>query len=978
MRSNALFLLLFLSTITAQAQQPGYRAFTVNDGLPSNHVYHCTEDNKGFLWVATDAGIARFDGKYFQVFTTAQGLPDNEVLEMVKEKNGRIWINCFKQSPAYFDEERNRFINAREDSNLARVSGTANMFLFSLPDGGVLYRNEMKSYVFRDNKLTEYNDLFIREEPGSSAIVLNRLRTSFSVSWIRNLAGEKPINSILLPNTSAGNLLYFGVNESKLYVMNKTTRKGFIYADFNLHPFRFRTDSITIPESFFNFKFTPTSFYLLTDSGKTVVFDKHSLQLQEVIRGNYLPNGFYNDSRGNRWVCTIDKGLLMYRKNPVTAIPLPADYNKSNFLSIARRQDGSLLAGNYYGEVVETSPGRFIVHTLVRKIPSRVRKIVVAGSNVFTIMDGGEGILVNYTKAIIDNATQLPGAGGKTAILCNDSIILVGASTGLLRLNSITQRQVVTFRYKRVSALAKANDSIVYIGSTDGLYKYNYTRNIFMPLTANHPLFRERVMGLCTSPDGLVWVATSGNGILVVRNDKLLFHLTVKNGIVSNACRSITTGKTGQVWLGTSQGISIINYALQRNEPQFSTRNLSMNDGLTSNEINEMLYSNDTVYAATGNGISVIPIAIALPKFNIPVRLIQIRINQRDTVIRSDYELGYTQQNIQMQFAGIELEGHFRNLQYTLDDNNNWTDLPENTLTLQLGSGKHFIQVRAVDVNGNTSDKFLTIRVTIATPFWKSPWFWIIIAVLVQLAVIYLVNRWQKKRKEAKLAREITGVQTAALEQQAFTSLMNPHFLFNALNSIQHYINVQDRQNANRYLSDFASLIRKNFEAAQQSFIPLEQELENIKLYLRLEQMRFNDRFSYRITIDDKLDIEDWMIPTMVMQPFLENALLHGIMLSSIKGELTVDLTEQENNLVITIADNGIGMANSRALKENIQHKSRGMELIDKRMTALARFGTEPVTIRISPASGDLKNPGNKIILCIPPGLYQAWLKAQQ
>jgi LytS/YehU family sensor histidine kinase len=207
---------------------------------------------------------------------------------------------------------------------------------------------------------------------------------------------------------------------------------------------------------------------------------------------------------------------------------------------------------------------------------------------------------------------------------------------------------------------------------------------------------------------------------------------------------------------------------------------------------------------------------------------------------------------------------------------------------------------------------------------------------------------------------------------------MNPHFMFNALNSIQHYMNVQDRQSTNRYLSDFASLIRKNFEAAQQSFIPIDEELENITIYLRLEQMRFSDRFMYSIETDDGIDTDDWMIPTMILQPLLENALLHGIMPSSIPGELLIAIKIKGTYLCITIIDNGIGIVNSIALKQDSQHKSRGTELINKRITALSGFGKQAITINMSPAFGDEKNPGNKTEFCIPEGLYQAWLDAQQ
>src|SRR5471030_1701114 len=156
------FLVFLLSAVLAgyicRAQQSKYTAFTVNDGLPSNYIYRTVEDNKGFLWVATDAGIARFDGKHFQVFTTHDGLPDNEVLAVVKDKNGRIWVNCFKQGPAYFDEVKNRFINGKEDRELAKITaGTAVMFLFILKDGGVMYTNESGSYIFKDKKLISYN-----------------------------------------------------------------------------------------------------------------------------------------------------------------------------------------------------------------------------------------------------------------------------------------------------------------------------------------------------------------------------------------------------------------------------------------------------------------------------------------------------------------------------------------------------------------------------------------------------------------------------------------------------------------------------------------------------------------------------------------------------------------------------------------------------------------------------------------------------
>ncbi len=986
MRFTLLSFFFLLIIINCAAQPLKYTAFTVNDGLPSNYVYRCIEDDKGFLWVATDAGVARFDGKHFQVFTNRDGLPDNDVLAVTKEKNGRIWVNCFKQSPAYFDEVQNRFISAKEDSNLAKIrEATATMLIYPLQDGGVMIVNEKGCFVYKDKKFTSYSSA-----PGYSTFLIKENSDGTYLKCSSHLAnaslktyqikiyltrGLKNIDSAFLMESAD----YFlrAIDNGNFYNFNATKNKCFIYSNIATGPIRFKADSISIPEAIFFFGFTNTWLNFYGMSGKIYVFDKKTLKQQFIISGKYGPNALYNDSKGNIWVSTIDKGLAMYKKKQFDNITMPDNFTNTNFISIARKAEGTLLAGNYYGQVLETDRKTIKVNTTSRGSSAifRQRKILLSQNKIFTFSDAGN--YVNYSRQLTTTAAKLFYA--KTAVVYNDSIIIVGQVNALQKLNSITEKATVLHSVpKRVTALAKAGGSIVYYGSTDGLYKYDYAKDTAWGLTKNDPLLSHRITALCTTTDTILWVAASGDGVVAVKDDKVIFHITEKEGIINNNARSIMAAGPGQVWLGTGQGISVINYKLQGNKVSYTIQNLSVNDGLTNNVINEMLYQHDTVYAVTADGISIIPANISIAKFNIPVQLTGITINQRDTIIADKYTLSYNQQNIQMQFAGIELSGHFKNLQYTLDRNRNWIDLDENILTIELNSGKHIVQVRAIDVNGNTSDKILTVGFNIATPFWKSLWFWFITIVALQAIIFYSVNSYLKKKREEKLAKEIAGVQTAALEQQAFTSLMNPHFLFNALNSIQHYINLQDRKSANRYLSDFASLIRKNFEAAQRSFIPLEQEIENIKIYLRLEQMRFNDRFSYQINVDENVDADDWMIPTMMLQPFLENALLHGIMPSNIEGKVTIDFKEEAKQLLVIITDNGIGIANSLSLKESNGHKSLGMELIEKRIAALSRFGIHPITINISPATENEKNPGNKIILSVPAGLYKAWLQAQQ
>ncbi|QKJ30599.1 histidine kinase [Mucilaginibacter mali] len=982
----ALFI-LFILPLLCKSQPSRYRAFTMADGLPSNNVYRCVEDDKGFLWIATDAGLARFDGKRFTVFTTHDGLPDNEVIDVVKEKNGRIWANCFKQTPAYFDEANNRFINSTTDPILRLIPERNNvMYCTALKDGGVMFAND-KSYIIKDGKITIYGEgpksdtYFVIKNADGSVVKLGGAYIDKKNSRIFKLyrtIGHTYTDSAAITKAVLGDIFTYENNDHNLYMFNRA--RGWIYkcSNFTSKPFGFKLDSIKSPELFSSVGFTSNSFYLIGFSGKILLYDKKTLQHRFDISGNYLPNSVYKDRKGNMWVGTIDKGLLYYENNRFNAVQIPQNLNSSNFLSIAGKPDGAILAGGFYGTILEAKGSTVIIHQVPAKnnIIARQKKILVLKNDVYTFSESG--MYVNYDHPLLNLLTKTR-IFGKTAIVYNDSILLVGTAVGLQKFNTNTKAATLLRAFtKRVTAMASSSDGAAYIGSTDGLYKYNYTTRITTELKNKSALLKERIASICISPDNLVWVATSSQGIAVLKNDELLLRIAETDGMINNATRCITTGRPGEVWLGTSNGISRINYTLKNNRLGYKILNLTRTDGLTDNIINELVWNRDTVYAATSNGISIIPADISVRKFSIPVQLTGVSVNQRDTLQQSYYKLKYWQNNLQLQFAGVELGGHFKNFQYTIDKNATWLNLPDNTLALQLESGDHIVQVRAVDINGTVGSNILKLRFDIATPFWKSAWFWIISAIVVQVILIYFINQRHRKKKEDRLAKQIAGVQTAALEQQAFTSLMNPHFMFNALNSIQHYINLQDRQNTNRYLSDFASLIRKNFEAAQQSFIPLEQELENIRIYLGLEQMRFSDRFAYKLSVPDHIDTEDWMIPTMILQPLLENALLHGIMPSAIKGELEIDVRIENGYLLVTVMDNGIGIRNSMALHTNSEHKSRGTELIKKRIAALSNFGTGPITIKMSPLSDDEKNPGNRTVLTIPPDLYDAWLAAQR
>lgn len=992
-----------LQAMTAVAQSGKYIQFTVNEGLPSNNVYQMTEDDKGFFWVETDAGIARFDGKKFQVFTTKQGLPDNDVFYLEKEKDGRIWVSDFK-SMAYFDETKNRFVVPIDEKTLdwfnAADAVATNIYPIPMKNGGVFFANYKYYMIFRDGKLAikgerrgRYSGVIIEEFEDNTALVFrgnlstDRTKIAFGLYFYE---GEKITDSLILEKEEKRELAKGGLpRNGKIYLNNPYIKSDevTVISEIKTNPLRFKKDVIKVPSLILNYIFSENSIYFNTHSGKIFVYDTETLQLKSVFDQNFLVNGYGEDSKGNQYISTVDRGMLVFRKQNLEELELPEDFSHRNFLSITARKDGNIFAGNYYGEIAEFNPdspeslrdrdGKLLkIHETNKIVSAKIRKILFSGNDIYTFSE--QGIFKNFQEQILlDNRIQKSLSIAKTAAVFSDSVILIGTHIGLFELNTKTQetRKIVPNSFERtfrITAIEKADEHSFYFGSVNGLYKYDFKNGKYISLQSLNPELKERVSSLCFTKDKLLWIAAASNKILVLENDNSVVG-TVE---INTSIRNISEGKPGEILISTANGIRIIRYRSDGKKLHFETKKITKNDGLLSNDVKETVYQNGKIYVATSHGISVIPENFDIPKSEIPTYLIRMMINSEETIISDKYSLKYGQQDLQMQFSGVDLNGNFSYFQYALDESD-WVNIDGQTLNIQLSTGKHNLKIRAVDSNGNISEKVLSLDFDVEIPLWLNIRFWILLGILVQIILFYGINRYQKRRREAKLAEKIASVQSAAIEQQAFTSLMNPHFMFNALNSIQHYINVQDRKNANRYLSDFASLIRKNFNAAQQSFIPLEEEIENIKIYLELEKMRFNDRFQYSVMEADDLDTSDWMIPTMILQPLLENALLHGIMSSNQEGEIQINLVQQEQNLLITIIDNGIGIANSKALKTGSTHKSKGMELIHKRIKALSNFGEKPVSITIEPAFDSITNPGTKITLLIPFSLYTDWYKAQ-
>lgn len=243
------------------------------------------------------------------------------------------------------------------------------------------------------------------------------------------------------------------------------------------------------------------------------------------------------------------------------------------------------------------------------------------------------------------------------------------------------------------------------------------------------------------------------------------------------------------------------------------------------------------------------------------------------------------------------------------------------------------------------------------TIFW---WILTIILVLVLFAIITgLIIRYHLKKKREKEELEINS-RINILEQKALQAFMNPHFIYNILTTIQYFIGIQDNHAANNTLSKFAKLIRKHLEICMSTTISLHEEIQYLDLYLSLEKIRFSKKMNYHIHTTPGIDEDDIFIPSMLIQPFIENALWHGLMPKDDGGMIELDFKLTDNLLTISIIDNGIGISNSLNAKTS-GHISRGLELIHERVNLLNKLNEKKISI----SQAQMGDSGTKVLITI-------------
>lgn len=956
---------LLLTGCLLYAQSTQTIFYTTRDGLPSNSVYRTVLDKHGFLWIATEIGVGKFDGKNFKIYTTTQGLPDNEITDLFIDSSETIWVTPFRKTPSYYNPIKDQFENEETDPELRKIElGNTNRGSVLSFGGMAFCNNERNFFIYKNKKVTIYKG-FMDYKSGVPDRIIEYQRNNYLLVCPDSLrffetshfvaAQAIPINHTVLNSEYFNHTLY--INSGDRIIKYSINTNGEVHLQKEkIFPFPLRI-----------FCKAGKNLAVTSNNGTTYLVDTASLELKEALLYKIPVRNVLEDNTGSTWISTLDRGLVKIQQKRISSYTI----NDKALNELVQQNFNALLvsnkkifAGNNYGEVLVYDGVYDIKKVSINKEKSMdgtVRKIVETKKGIYVSCQTGSFLFDKYTYAIKKEGVNFRNLSSKTAMIFNDSTLLLG-SHSLASLYDIDRDSVLRNAKKRITALGVSKTRVIYLGSNEGLYRWDKD-SLFYFGTA-HKAFTYRVGAISFTPDDLIWVGLGSDSLLVMQNDSLIQAIPLGNIIPGNVCKSLYSNKPGEMWLGTNKGLNKIQYDYSNNRFTYSNTFFGLSDGLIGEQVNDITIYHDTVFVATSGGISYLPTNLHLPVTDITTFITRVSVNGKDTLVLNGYSFPYDKNNIIIEFSGVDLTGYYPLFEHSVNSGE-WQRTDKNSMELlRLPPGKYIIRVRAIKRDGKPSSQVVTLTIEIKTPFWRNGIFWTLVGIVLFIASIFFLQVRNRQRQKAAVEKVVTEKKLAELEMQALKAQINPHFVFNCLNSIKGFIFDRDFNQADKYLDKFSALLRSTLDSSSSSVISLQDEISYLDNYLQLEKLRFDDKFDYHIGVDATINSSTVFVPAMLLQPYVENAIRHGIRhLKNKKGHINIAIEKTGVGLKCKIEDDGVGREKAFEYRNEMhtEYQSRGMQL-SKRRAEL--YGIEQEIIDKKEETG--QPSGTLIILTIP------------
>jgi len=518
-------------------------------------------------------------------------------------------------------------------------------------------------------------------------------------------------------------------------------------------------------------------------------------------------------------------------------------------------------------------------------------------------------------------------------------------------------------------------DSNIWVGTDKGLNKYIPSENRFIRYMHDEndltSLSNNTIFYIYEDKTGKIWIGTSGGGLNKFNPETEQFKsYTTHNGLPNNMIYAIQEDEEGNVWVSTNLGLSKLYVIGER------FVNYDVKDGIQSNEFNlGACYKgkDGKLYFGGMNGFNVFnpdeikynpnkPVVVVsgFRKFN---EVQPVEYFNGDTI-----HLKYDDNFFSIEISALDFTNPSKNrYMYMLENvDKDWIIGDANKRSAEykkVRPGTYKFKANGSNNDGLWADEVITLTIKIPPP-WYSTWMFRILLLLIIILTLAIViyRRIRRMRVKHEVEKKLLEIQKALRLQ------MNPHFIFNSLNSIQSYILTHDVEKAVQYLGKFSQLMRLILTNSANKYIPIKEEIKSITHYLDLEKLRFENKFEYRIIADKEIDQEFVEIPPMIVQPYIENAIIHGLLHKPTKGKIEIDFKIDGDKVICTVFDNGVGREKSMEIykQSGLKRKSRGMLITKARLEILNRQSEDDFSVKVH----DLKNKkdqpvGTKVELMI-------------
>lgn len=990
-----------------------FENLTIEDGLSMSTIMDMHQSRNGYVWVATPEGLNLYNGYSFKVFKNIPGdefsLSDNYVTAVHEDSLGLIWVGTFKGEINILNTQTGKFSRFEAFKNYNQkeypiqdieVDVFGNVWIATLGGGIACYKNNDKRFVFWNTETESiFNDRILTLScDGKGKLWFG---TENGMSFIENWFSDEKI-------WLDGNVVY-NILIDKI---------GFYVATGDNGLFRMEGgEMVTVPISD-----NPEEFFslqtLLSDNqgnlwigsafnGIAVIMKNGNIQkhITNPYERNSLINNIvyssFKDNFGNLWFGTIsgisifkplNQQFLLYRNSAFDPFSL-SDNNVYKIFEDSKKNiwigtlEGGLnkfdpvsttfeiynidnckgLSSNSIRCIFENSKGEYWIGTgdrgLFRFYPDERRFVAVNGKK-------GKTISSNYIRHIFEDKQGNIWLSTLNGLNFYDIQADTFASYVFDKENSNNNSfyEVLPDRDPSRFFVATFGSGLLVFDTKARKFIENYQHNSINP----NSLSNNNILCINELNRDTLLIGTFGGGLNIYnRKNKTFSAITQREGLANDAIYGILVDKKKNIWMSTNKGLSRYNLYTGK------IKNYDQINQVQSLEFNEGAFckaSNGVFYFGGINGINVFqPEWIKENKIVPQVHISGVKVFENELPFlqmlnkENKLKLRYNQNFISFDFEAISLVD-VENTMYAfkLDGiDEDWVITKNRNFAkyTNIPPGEYTFQVKAANEDGYWNNAGASITIIITPPFWKTWWF-ISFAVFSIAGLTLLFFNYR-----TKIIKRSYQLKMSEVELKALRSQMNPHFIFNSINSIQYYILNKNPQTAYSYLSKFSALMRMILQNSRINFISIEDEIESLRLYLELENIRLDNELQYVFDIDKEVKVATTYIPSMVLQPYVENSIIHGLLNKDGEKKVSIRIKQLEKHLFCEIEDNGIGREKAKELNEKRtkKHESTAMKATMERLEILNRNSDVKLSVEVE----DLKDIngmalGTKVNIYIP------------